>query len=174
MTEEVNPALQMEEAGVSETAAPSALPTDKTLVLIVCADPYPDKISAVFDAHGSVIQAGPDGPEVSHFLEMEGRMRRIFLQQLEVFSSGSLGGLRKQCEKLPKTDGGAVHLQILESPLGLLVPGFARQEIKLAGLGVGLDFLIPLLPVFFGQPAEKLGDFLAGKALDLYLEPIYS
>src|SRR5271167_1994071 len=105
---------------------------------------------------------------------MQRGMRRAGFEQFEVFSSDRLDTLWQAGKERPESGGGAMHLQILESSLGLLLMGLTHQEIEPPSLRVGSDFLVPSFPVLCRQPAKDLGELLPGKTLDLRLQFVYS
>jgi hypothetical protein len=53
-------------------------------------------------------------------------MRGIVFQEFEVFSGDLLTGFRQTRKESPEAGSGTMHLQVLESPLGLFVTGFAH------------------------------------------------
>ncbi len=63
--------------------------------------------------------------------------------------------------------------QVPERPHGLLLVCLTHQEVEPSRPGVGFDLLVPLLPVFFRQLPEELGEFLTGESLDFCLEFVY-
>jgi hypothetical protein len=50
---------------------------DQSLILIVRTDPYPNKIRAVLDSDGAVIDSNSRGPQITDSLEMQGGVGRV-------------------------------------------------------------------------------------------------
>ena len=53
-------------------------------VLIVAADPDPDKAFVIFNGKSPVVESYPNRPKLAYFLEMERGVARIRFQQPEV------------------------------------------------------------------------------------------
>ncbi len=84
-------------------------------------DPDPDKVRAILHCEGAVIDPDPHGPQLSNFLEMQGGVRWAPLQELEILSGYFLDSFRQARQGGPETRGCAMHSEVLESPLGLLL-----------------------------------------------------
>src|SRR3989304_1925392 len=113
------------------------------------ADPDPDKIRTILHCEGAVIDPDPRGPQLSDLFEMQRGVRWVLLQELEVLSGHSLDRFRQTRKAGPETGGCAMHSQVLESPLGLLLASLTHQEIEPSSLRVAFDLLVPSLPVLF-------------------------
>ena len=87
-------------------------------------DPDPNKIRAILHSDGAVIDSDSRGPQIPDSLEMEGGVRWVLFQELEVFVGHSLDGFRQARQQGPETSGGAVHLHF--GPFGLLLVGLTH------------------------------------------------
>jgi hypothetical protein len=58
-----------------------ALLFDQSLILVVRADPDPDKVRTIFHGEGAVIDPDPSRPQLPDFLEMERGVRWVFFQE---------------------------------------------------------------------------------------------
>jgi hypothetical protein len=96
-----------------------------------------------------MIDPGPHRPKSSYFLEVQRRMKGVVFEQFKVFSGYRLDSFRQTTEENPETAGGAMHLQIPEFSLRLLVKGLTLKEIKPSGVRVGSDFRVPPFPILF-------------------------
>lgn len=84
------------------------------------ADPEPDDVITGFNTERSVFSSNADGRESTDFLEMQGRMLRIFLQQFEAVISQFADRLRQVIITFPEVWIGVVfysrvHLLALKS-----------------------------------------------------------
>jgi len=71
-------------SGVFVRTYPNRL-ADQLVVLRVGANPKPEQAVRSLYSERSVMQTNSSGPEAPHLLEVEGRMLRISLEQLESF-----------------------------------------------------------------------------------------
>ncbi len=58
------------------------------------ANPNLDKVCGVLYCKSAVIDPGSYGPQLTDFLEMQGRVGRVIFQKIEVFSSDGLNTFR--------------------------------------------------------------------------------
>ena len=144
-------------------------------------DPDPDKVRAILDRQRTVIEPGSHRPHFPHLLEMQRGMRRISLQQFEVFSGDSLDRFWQMTEEFPETGGGAMHLQILEGSLGLLFHGPHSPKNRAFHFESRLRFPCPTSPIPFPIASEisprtpRWGRFsicaLSASTLDIKFSP---
>ena len=120
---------------------------DQPLILVMRADPDPNKVRTILHGEGVVIDSDPRGPIVPDFLKMQGGVRWVLSQQVEILVGHSLDGFRQARKRGPEASGGAMRLHF--GPFGLLLVGLTHQEIEPSSLSVGFDLLIPALPFLF-------------------------
>src|SRR5947207_16007732 len=80
------------------------------------ADPEPDDLRAVLNGGGTIMDADTNRPHPANFLEVEGRMPRIGLEQFVVLVRKPLDLFRKLSIELPKLRVGAVPHKSRQRP----------------------------------------------------------